>query len=158
MSSEHSVPTTSRNPITTLSTLSSHITWPTDTRLATWDNWDRWTTQPENSNNYMCMPKHRGFRLRRTLHVVFAINPIDCGLCDRAFWSNPHTNRISTLLTHVGNHEPHGSMRKRIFLSSDLLAHNPWHCTARHHGHPNSNHQKATQTGYLTLLSHKCNN
>ena len=149
------VPTTSRNSITTLSTLSSHTTyvWPTDTKLTTWG---RCTTQRENSNIYMCMPNHRGFRLRRTLHVVFANKTIDRGLCGRAFWSNPHTaNRISPLLTHVENHEPHGSMRKKVFLSSDLLAHvNP--CTAWHHGNPNSNHQKATRTGYLTLLSHTC--
>ena len=86
----YSVPTTSRNSITTLSTLSSHTTyvWPTDTKLTTWG---RCTTQRENSNIYMCMPNHRGFRLRRTLHVVFANKTIDRGLCGRAFWSNPHT-------------------------------------------------------------------
>ena len=118
-----------------------------------------WSLHPmaqlENSNIYTCKQNPRRGRVGCTMHLVFANKIINRGLCSRAFCSNPRTCSTPTLLTRGETHGSHHSTRFFLFLSLNLLAHvNP--CTAWHHGNPNLNHQKATRTLHLTLLSHKC--
>ena len=118
-----------------------------------------WSLHPmaqlENPNIYKCKQKPGRGRVGCTMHLVFANKIINRGLCSRAFWSNPHTCSTSTLLTRAQIHGSHHPTRKNLFLSLNLLAHVDT-CTAWHHDNPNSNHQGATRTPHLTLLSHIC--